>query len=135
MPWRADAPHGGFTDAEPWLPTPDAHLPLAVDRQAALPGSTLNRMRRFLKWRRGVAPLRAGEMTFIDAPEPLLGFERRLEGRAVVCLFNLGAAEVHLEADDDRLGATLDGHGFDFIRADGGVTLPPQGAFFGDRHG
>src|SRR5690606_1905771 len=35
MPWRRDAPHAGFSTAEPWLPVPDAHRALAVDLQAA----------------------------------------------------------------------------------------------------
>ena len=47
-PWRHDAPHGGFSSAEPWLPMPSEHLSRAYDLQWADPHSPLQRVRRFL---------------------------------------------------------------------------------------
>jgi alpha-glucosidase len=45
IPWSGTAPHAGFSSAqagEPWLPIPDAHRPLAVDRQVSDDRSGLN---------------------------------------------------------------------------------------------
>lgn len=133
MPWEAEAAHCGFSDVEPWLPIPAEHRELAADRQSALPGSTLNRMRRFLGWRKAQTVLRLGDMRFLELEGPALGFERTHEGRRVLCLFNLGAEEVELEIGDERLGEPMQGHGFPNVRKGGHVTLPPGGAYFGER--
>ena len=132
IPWEAEAPHCGFSEAEPWLPIPEAHATLAVDAQRSLPGSTLNRLRRFLNWRREDAALRCGSIRFLEVPEPVLGFVRRHQGRAVTCLFNLGPDEVHLDLPDDCLGKPMEGHGFEYVRGRGCVVLPAQGAYFGE---
>lgn len=90
MPWASGRPHGGFSEARPWLPMPPGHLDLAVDRQDADPDSTLHAVRRFLTWRRQQPELRFGDLTWIDAPEPLLAFTRSHGGQSLLCLFNLG---------------------------------------------
>jgi len=116
MPWTANAPHGGFSRVEPWLPFEPAHGPLAADVQAGDPASMLNFTRRWLDWRRAQPALRTGEMAFIPTPPDVLGFLRR-EGESeseVLLLFNLGRgwAEVALPAGTWReafdLGGTLD---------------------------
>lgn len=55
IPWETAKPNAGFSDADPWLPVPDAHVERAVDVQRALPGSTLNRLTQFLNWRRDIS--------------------------------------------------------------------------------
>jgi len=126
MPWTADAPHSGFSAVEPWLPFEPAHRPLAVDVQSDDPASMLNFVRRWLDWRRTQPALRLGEMTFIPAPQDVLGFVRRQGDDEVLMLFNLGgaSADVALPAGAWRsafdLGATLQ---------DGVVRLPTATAF------
>jgi alpha-glucosidase len=90
MPWRANAPHAGFSSVEPWLPVDPAHAALAVDAQERDPRSTLHAARRALALRKRHDPLRTGSIVFLDAPEPLLLFQRGEETDAMLCAFNLG---------------------------------------------
>jgi alpha-glucosidase len=130
MPWIADAPQAGFTSGTPWLPVSAEHRALAVDRQAVDPHSTLNFSRAVLRWRRDQPLLRAGSLRFIDAPQPVLRFERRLGNSAIQAAFNLGAEPVSLSLAQPL--APLEGTPFTGAKADGDVlTLPPYGVFFG----
>jgi alpha-glucosidase len=94
IPWSADAPNGGFSDAEPWLPVDPAHLPLAVDRQEADPHSTLHLTRRLIALRKRLPALRTGAIRPVDAPAPLLAFERGEGATRLLCVFNLGGERV-----------------------------------------
>jgi alpha-glucosidase len=129
MPWRRDAPNGGFSSARPWLPLPQDHLARAVDRQETEPGSVLHRTRQFLHWRRDQPALRHGPIRFVDAPAPLLALERAEAGRRLLCLFNLGAEAARFVSPSAVEPAT--GHGFESGFEDGIITLPGYGAFFG----
>ncbi len=95
IPWSGDAPNAGFSAVEPWLPVDARHHALAVDRQESDPASTLMLSRRFIAFRKAEAALRLGDISFLDLPEPVLGFRRQLGGESEVllCLFNLGPAE------------------------------------------
>ncbi|MDQ3125831.1 MAG: alpha-amylase family glycosyl hydrolase [Pseudomonadota bacterium] len=90
MPWRADAPHAGFSTVEPWLPVDTRHPPLAVDGQDADPTSMLTLTRRLIALRKSEPALHLGSLRFLDAPEPLLAFERAGGGDVLTCVFNLG---------------------------------------------
>jgi alpha-glucosidase len=95
MPWRQHANMAGFTDAaDAWLPLDPRHRALAVDAQSAATDSVLAFTREMIAFRRGSAALRVGELIAMDAPEPVLTFERRTEGERLLCLFNLGADPV-----------------------------------------
>jgi alpha-glucosidase len=94
IPWVSDAPHAGFTTAEPWLPVDPRHPALAVDRQEADPGSVLHFTRRAVSLRRSRVALRSGTLRFLEAPEPLLVFQRGEEADALLCVFNLGSEPV-----------------------------------------
>ncbi len=73
MPWQCDAPHGGFTTApEPWLPVPEPHRALAVDRHEEDGEGLLHGVRRFLAWRRRHPALIRGWLEPLHLPEPLL---------------------------------------------------------------
>ncbi|MEQ8968112.1 MAG: alpha glucosidase [Azospirillaceae bacterium] len=97
IPWRADAANAGFGEGEPWLPVDPRHVPLAVDRQEDDPASTLNFARHFLAWRKRHPALVTGDIRFLDTPEPVLAFERRVDdGPVLVCAFNLGEAPVEV---------------------------------------
>lgn len=131
MPWLAGQAHAGFTHGQPWLPVSEAHLPLAIDRQTGDPRSMLAFSRALLRWRRGQPLLHTGAMTFFDAPEPLLWFERREGDRALQAVFNLSAEPAEL-ALRQPLAAPA-GSPFDGAQLDGRtLSLPPFGVFFGE---
>ncbi|GAB4522905.1 MAG: alpha glucosidase [Amphiplicatus sp.] len=93
IPWRADAPHCGFSTREPWLPIDPRHRALAVERQESDPGSTLHFIRKLIDLRRGSSALRRGDIVFLDAPQTVAAFLRRSEDETALCVFNLGADE------------------------------------------
>jgi alpha-glucosidase len=131
IPWDDAQPHCGFSAVEPWLPITQPHRALSVAKQEHVPGSTLNRMRQFLNWRRGVHALREGSMTFCDSQGPVLAFYRASENERMLCAFNLGDTEAELVLPDDQLGTPMTGHGFTALRKKGAVVLPPDEAYFG----
>tara|TARA_R110002012_G_C11677044_1_gene613915 strand:- start:30966 stop:32603 length:1638 start_codon:yes stop_codon:yes gene_type:complete len=90
MPWHADQSHAGFSTTEPWLPVDPRHVPLSVDVQEHDPRSTLNVARRLIRLRRNHSALRVGNLTPVEAPEPLLVFERGQSPTRLLCAFNLG---------------------------------------------
>ena len=100
MPWRADAPHAGFSLGDPWLPIPDSHLLRSVESQKADPDSGLSRIRRFLRWRAHEPLLCEGGLRFRDAPAPFLAIQREngpdADGARLLGLFHLGAAPQRL---------------------------------------
>ncbi|HUK58693.1 MAG TPA: alpha-glucosidase family protein [Stellaceae bacterium] len=88
MPWRADAPHAGFSTATPWLPVPRAHFGTSVAEEEAAAAAPLHAWRRLIEWRKAHPALGVGSFRRLDAPHPLLVFERRLGGDRVVAVFN-----------------------------------------------
>ncbi|MGR3494656.1 alpha-glucosidase [Citreimonas sp.] len=131
MPWKAEKPHCGFSEADPWLPVPPAHARLAVDVQDTQPGSPLNRVRAFLDWRRGEPALRTGSMVIHDAPDGVLAFTRDDGQGPVFCAFNLASEGTCLDLGHAVSGDALDGHGFGCHADDSGIHLPAWGAWFG----
>ena len=97
MVWEHHKPHGGFTEGTPWLPVKAPQLARAVDLQEADPDSVLHHYRAVIAHRKGSLALRYGDCTFWDLPEPILAFDRRKDGEAMACLFNLGANEVTID--------------------------------------
>jgi len=93
MPWEAKADHAGFSSHEPWLPVDPRHAVRAVDVQERDEASVLNALRAFLKFRKGERALIKGAIRFLDAPEPVLAFERAHEGETLTCVFNLSGQE------------------------------------------
>ena len=96
LAWTAEAPNGGFSTGTPWLPVYGPHLPLAVERQADDPDSMLAFTRALLHWRHDQPLLRTGDIAFIDAPEPLLHFERRGAGGSLHLVFNFAGEPVSI---------------------------------------
>ncbi len=130
MPWQADGANAGFGDGRPWLPVPDEHRPLAVDRQSADPQSIFNAYRRFLEWRHDQRALVVGELVMAETPSPVLAFERRLSGQRLFCAFNLTNAPATLALDGDW--RAMDGHGFAATVRTRTVSLPGFGVFFAE---
>ena len=95
MPWSANAPQAGFSNANrTWLKLDPVHTGFAVDSQASDPASTLGYTRQLLRLRRTHPALVHGDIALIDSPEDILAFLRRDESGAVLCVFNLGEAPV-----------------------------------------
>ncbi|GLH73277.1 putative alpha-glucosidase [Geothrix limicola] len=130
MPWTDEAPRGGFSEVEPWLPMSPDHLRRSVVRQSADPASVLRFYRQFLAWRKGSEALCRGSIRFDVTPEPLLLLRRQAGSERVLAAFNLSAEPLrHTLSAQVR---PLDGHGLDAGRLDGrDLFLPPWGGFFG----
>lgn len=90
MQWD-DGPAAGFSEAEPWLPIAEDATRRNVQKQHWDPGSLLHLYRDLLSLRRATPALEQGTMTWLDAPEEVLAYERRHgTSRALVAL-NLGS--------------------------------------------
>jgi alpha-glucosidase len=115
MPWHSAAPIDG---AAPWLPVPEAHRALAVERQERDPHSPLARWRQFLKWRRTMPVLIRGGIEAIRRVGDVLSFERVLGETRMLCVFNLSREPAIFAAGSGDERALL-GWGTAFIRRDG----------------
>lgn len=133
IPWKADAENIGFGKGKPWLPMPENHKPLAVDKQEADKDSTLAFTRAFLKWRKGQAALIDGSIAFEDTgSDSVLAFTRKGNGASVFCAFNLGPDEVKVNAKAAIKGdAGFAWKGQSGVWDGASVTLPPYGLYFG----
>ncbi|RXF03048.1 alpha-glucosidase [Pseudoalteromonas sp. PS5] len=89
MPWTKAKPHAGFSEAKPWLPVSNEHSERAVDEQVQDNNSTLSYYQAFLRWRGAQPALKTGEIEFIDTPEPVLAFYRKVDEQTLLCVFNL----------------------------------------------
>ncbi|NDV02450.1 alpha-amylase family glycosyl hydrolase [Pseudoroseicyclus tamaricis] len=131
MVWSAQAEHGGFSDAKPWLPVKPEQAARAVDRQEGDEGSVLAAYREALAFRKERDELRLGEADFIDLPEPVLGLRRVWGNAHLTALFNLSAEPQALSL----IGAgTPVGPGL-FERDGASLDLPPRGFVFLESQG
>ena len=120
MPWTSQAPWGGFSTTEPWLPVDPRHLGLSVEAQERDPASTLNIARRLVAMRKDHEVLRTGAMRVVDCEAPLLIFERQEGDARLLCAFNLGHEPASWSAP---AGAVL----IEAVNVEGplGGSLPP----------
>jgi alpha-glucosidase len=129
MPWARDANMAGFTAApDAWLPLDPRHRALAVDTQEADPDCVLHFTRAMLALRRGSAALRDGDFIALDAPEPLLAFERIAPSDRMLCVFNLGADMREWRAPANAGAARFSVNGA--ARVGGLLALPAHSAIF-----
>ncbi len=142
MPWRAGAPNAGFSTAdEPWLPLDGAHHALAVDRQEAVPGSTLRIWREALRLRRSHAALSVGAVAAVEEKGAVLAFERTADGETLLAVFNLADAPAEYALKRGRSLLPLDlprapGAPAPEVGADGRtLVLPALSAFLARRAG
>ncbi|WP_422071694.1 alpha-amylase family glycosyl hydrolase [Tranquillimonas rosea] len=121
MPWTADAPQAGFSEAPTtWLPIKPTQARRAVDRQEGDPESVLSFYKRMIALRRERPALRSGGMRFLDLPPPLLGIRR---GDDTLCVFNLDP--VAAEAEFSGMGGILASEG---VTCDGAhISFAPNG--------
>ena len=90
MAWDPGRPHAGFSDADPWLPVPDSHRPLAVSAQEGDSLSLLEHYRQAIALRRRWPALKSGTLRELRAEGPVLTFVRADSGGRIFCAFNLG---------------------------------------------
>ncbi|MBM3524776.1 MAG: DUF3459 domain-containing protein [Alphaproteobacteria bacterium] len=110
MPWRDVGVSLGFSAVDGWLPVDPSHAALAVSRQEADADSHLAHCRRLVALRGREAALRLGTFEPITAEADFLAFRRVLDGRALVCAFNLGTAPRAFAVEGDPIaGAIADG--------------------------
>jgi alpha-glucosidase len=91
MPWRSDVPGAGFTTGRPWLPVPEAHRALAVDRQESDPESQLSITRRLIALRNRCEALRIGGLHILEATGDVLVFQRTAANQHLIGAFNFGS--------------------------------------------
>ncbi len=133
MPWGKEDLHAGFTQAaEPWLPIPPEHLTQAVDVQASLPDSLLNKYRRLIAWRKEQPALIQGSLELIEVKEPLIGFLRTCDDQQLLCIFNLSPETVYHDLSDMQVCQVSDEPDFADRFYQGTIELPPYGVFFGN---
>lgn len=92
MPWDSAQKHLGFSTAEQtWLPVPDRHHDMAVDRQNLDPDSLLNTWRKVLQRRAAQPALMAGDYTALESHDSVFAFLREYAEQTLYCFFNLSA--------------------------------------------
>ncbi len=85
MVWDADAPNGGFSQANAtWLPIKAPQLSRAASSPDAQ--GVIAVYQALLKLRKEHPAMVTGATQFVDCPEPILAFTR---GETVLCVFNL----------------------------------------------
>jgi alpha-glucosidase len=99
MPWT-NGRHGGFSQAEPWLPVDPVHIDINVEKQEAQADSVLCFAREVIALRKTHPELHAGSIELLDAPEGVLAFRRSHEGKSIVCLFNMDLAPRKVDVDN-----------------------------------
>lgn len=130
MPWTSEAPRGGFSTVEPWLPMFPDHLRRSVAAQVSDPDSVLGFYQRFLAWRKSFESLRRGTIRFQRTTEPLLAFRRETAEERILAVFNLSPGPISHTVPGSV--QPLEGHGLPPCRLEGrNLHLPPWGGFFG----
>ncbi|MFZ6779690.1 alpha-amylase family glycosyl hydrolase [Undibacterium sp. Ji83W] len=133
MPWQADQLNAGFSTGKPWLPVPAEHAANAVSAQDQDDQSVLNFARHILAWRKKYPQLSRGEISFFDAPEPVLAIRRDLAGsNSLFAAFNLGNEPITFNWPATEGATQLKDAGLPGQFNGGVVELPAYGAWFGE---
>jgi alpha-glucosidase len=129
--WSNDA-NGGFTTGKPWLPVSPDHLAKAASVQEQDQESSLAFTRAFIAWRRQHPQLLRGDIEFFDTQDAMLALRRDLEGeRSILAVFNLSDQAQTVDLPQSAGAEQLHGYGLPGDAADGKVSLPAYGAWFG----
>lgn len=141
IPWEHGAPHGGFSQEEPWLPMKQNHLRLSVDLQESNADSTLNFYRAFLPWRKQQAALCGTGALHIEQAnnDALLCFAREGTSTAsgasgapsLYCAYNFSAEPQSLKWPSGSKAKAPLAHPNGTAKRDGDrLILPPYGMAF-----
>jgi alpha-glucosidase len=130
MPWSSELPNAGFSQAKPWLPVPREHFSLAANQQENDQTSVLAMFKRFLAWRKKHPALVRGDFSFVEATDPVFAFERFLDGKRILCVFNFSNREASQPIS--HTWRSIDGQDFSATIKGEQIVLPPFGAWFGE---
>nr|WP_218860639.1 glycoside hydrolase family 13 protein [Petropleomorpha daqingensis] len=102
LPWSGQQPPFGFSPdgVRPWLPQPPGWRALTAAAQEADPSSTLSLYRAALRQRRQLSCLREPGLSWADAGDGVLAFDR---GPAFRCLVNFSDEAVDLAGEGEVL--------------------------------
>ncbi len=108
LPWSGDAPPFGFgpPGTEPWLPQPAGWAALTAGAQRADPGSTWALHRAALHLRRSLPALHGPDLTWSEAPDGVLAFDR---GPGFRCVVNLSEVPIPVIGTTLLTSSPLDG--------------------------
>lgn len=109
IPWNATSNHGWGDD--PWLPAPPDAGARCADALRQDPDSVLHLYRRLLALRAGSAALSQGDLTLLDAPDHVLGYQRSLQGDERRVWINFSDAPVSLAGEAGGIEVSSDGRG------------------------
>ncbi|MEL6868387.1 MAG: alpha-glucosidase [Pseudomonadota bacterium] len=131
LPWDDISPAAGFSQAEPWLPTPAEHRDAAVAAQSRDNDSILNAYRTFIDWRKQHAALMWGDIECVDTPAGTLAFYRQHGEQRMFVAFNFGSSATSLTLGDGDQPTLLSGHGLGAATLGTNVvTVPAHTAAF-----
>jgi alpha-glucosidase len=132
MVWTSATSNGGFSNVQPWLPVPPAHLLRAVNVENEDPASLLNHYRTFLAFRKKYPAFAKGDIVFEFADDKTLGFTRIFGNEILLCVFNMTESDVVATLPEGAWEA-LEGHGFATKNEANNIKLPAWGAYFARR--
>lgn len=129
MIWGHNQPNGGFSDGSPWLPVPEDHTQLAVDRQSGDQASLLEHYRDMLTFRQQYLEFAKGSIEFISSDQNALVFKRLHQGAVMFVAINMSDKQVDIEAPQSDFVQieTPSGRG---VKTENRITLPPYGSYF-----
>lgn len=128
IPWAKDAPYGGFSNVETWLPLGEDHGARAVSVHESDPTSLLNLTRRLIAFRNANDALLLGNLTVVEASERLLVFERASAGQHMICAYNFGSETVEWSPPQPDRWRVVEG-----VNDAAAWTLPAFGGLIAER--
>ena len=89
MTWDHQKINAGFSKKSPWLPIKEKQKNRSVSLQEDEPNSILNFYKQFIFFRKSDPALLAGKHNFLNKHEDLLVFNREIQDKKTLCIFNL----------------------------------------------
>ncbi|TQV74263.1 alpha-glucosidase [Exilibacterium tricleocarpae] len=129
MVWESSG--GGFSAVEPWLPIDRQQLALAVDRQERDLDSTLQVVRRLLRWRKRQPALIGGDIALLEDTGDMLCWLRRCPAQQLLVALNMTGDTLRAPLPV-KIENLLEGHGFNGRIERQQIVLEPYQALFAE---
>ena len=97
MPWDANLPNAGFTNAKPWLPMPEAWQAYSVSNQQDNPDSMLNYYRNMIHRRKIENWMKSDSIVAIESSSGILSFVKESENKRVRVLMNFSDSDFRFD--------------------------------------